>query len=460
MNTQKTILLIEDEPTMRLGLQHFLSSKGFDVTVCVDGEEGCAALQREEYDLVITDLRLPKKNGFEVLTRTHAVAPATGVIMMTAFADVKDAVQAIKEGAFDYIAKPFSNDELMVILDRFFAFRKLQSEVQNLRRKLGNSSVSAGFIGESAAMQSVFDRIEAVASTDAPVLILGESGTGKELVANAIHELSARSDGPFVKINCAAIPENLFESELFGYEKGAFTGATETRKGKFAAACGGTIFFDEIAEVPLTLQPKLLRAVEEKLITRLGTHQPTKVNVRSMYATSRNLKELVASGAFREDLFYRINVVPITLPPLRERLEDIPYLVDFFVQTYAEQFSRGPLTVSSEAYSALLAYRYPGNVRELKHAIERAVIFAKNGVIELQHLPDEISATLSNTPCLKERQTLQESIKCMEKTRIMKALAETSGKKQDAARLLGIGRKALWKKMRDYGIDEVSIKKQ
>lgn len=450
---KKTILLIEDEPTIRLGLQHFLASQGFTVTVCADGEEGCSAIETSTFDLIITDLRLPKKNGFEVLARARTVSPASGVVMMTAFADVKDAVQAIKEGAFDYVAKPFSNDELMVLLDRFFAFRKLESEVQQLRRKLGQCPGAGSFIGESAAMKAVFDRIEAVAATDAPVLILGESGTGKELVANAIHELSARADGPFVKINCAAIPENLFESELFGYEKGAFTGATETRKGKFAAACGGTIFFDEIAEVPMPLQPKLLRALEEKLITRLGTHQPTKVNVRSMYATSRNLKELVAAGAFREDLFYRINVVPIALPPLRERLEDVPYLVDFFMKTYADQFNRGALSVSGEAYSALLSYRYPGNVRELKHAIERAVIFAKNGVIDLEHLPDEIAAALTSTPCLKGVQTLEESVKCMEKTRIMKALAETSGKKQDAARLLGIGRKALWKKMKDYGIE-------
>lgn len=450
---KKTILLIEDEPTMRLGLQHFLASRGFAVTVCSDGEEGCKALANNAFDLIITDLKLPRKNGFEVLARAREVAPQSGVVMMTAFADVKDAVQAIKDGAFDYVAKPFSNDELTILVDRFFAFRKLETEVQQLRRRLGECPGAGGFIGESTAMKAVFDRIEAVAGTDAPVLILGESGTGKELVANAVHELSARNDGPFVKINCAAIPENLFESELFGYEKGAFTGATETRKGKFAAACGGTIFFDEIAEVPMPLQPKLLRALEEKLITRLGTHQPTKVNVRSMYATSRNLKELVAAGAFREDLYYRINVVPIMLPPLRERLEDVPYLVDFFVKTYAEQFNRGVLTVANDAYSALLAYRYPGNVRELKHAIERAVIFAKNGVVELGHLPEEIISSLGGTPCLKGVQTLEESVKCMEKTRIMKALEETSGKKQDAARLLGIGRKALWKKMKDYGIE-------
>lgn len=438
---------------MRLGLQHFLTSRGFAVTVCSDGEEGCAMLAGNVFDLIITDLKLPKKNGFEVLARARDVAPRSGVVMMTAFADVKDAVQAIKDGAFDYVAKPFSNDELTILIDRFFAFRKLETEVLQLRRKLGECPGAGGFIGESPAMRAVFDRIEAVASTDAPVLILGESGTGKELVANAIHELSARNEGAFVKINCAAIPENLFESELFGYEKGAFTGANETRKGKFAAACGGTIFFDEIAEVPMTLQPKLLRVLEEKLITRLGSNQAIKVNVRSMYATSRNLKELVASGAFREDLFYRINVVPIMLPPLRERLEDVPYLVDFFVKSYAEQFNRGQLSVANDALSALLSYRYPGNVRELKHAIERAVIFAKDGVIEPKHLPDEIAATLNGTPCLNGAPTLEESIKCMEKTRILKALEETSGKKQDAARLLGIGRKALWKKMKDYGIE-------
>jgi transcriptional regulator with GAF, ATPase, and Fis domain len=285
------------------------------------------------------------------------------------------------------------------------------------------------------------------------VLILVESGTGKELVANAIHGSSMRSSKPLIKINCAAIPENLFESELFGHEKGAFTGAAETRKGKFEFADGGTLFLDEIADIPLILQPKLLRVLEDQMVTRLGGNVPIKVNVRSVYATSKNLRELVSEGKFREDLFYRINVVPVVLPPLRQRKEDIPYIIDNFLNIFREKFNKPDVVISQSAYDVLLSYNYPGNVRELKHAIERGVVLSKDDVIEVSNLPDEIAGTSPITPCIKGNLSLEQGIRCFERQKISLALAESSGKKMEAARTLGISRKVLWKKMKEYNLE-------
>ncbi|HMK44815.1 MAG TPA: sigma-54 dependent transcriptional regulator [Dissulfurispiraceae bacterium] len=447
------ILLIEDEPSLRFGLEHFLSGQGHDVVSCADGDDGAAALLANRFDLVLTDLRMPKKDGFAILKMAKEIDPSLGVVLMTAYADVKDAVRAIKEGAFDYLSKPFSNEEVAILVERFAQFRRLEHEVRHLREKLGDRDAVSDLIGESAPMKNVIARIEAVAATDSPVLITGESGTGKELVANAVHALSHRKESILVKINCAAIPANLFESELFGFVKGAFTGASETRKGKFEFASGGTIFFDEIADVPLSLQPKLLRVLEEGKVTRLGDNIPRDVDVRSIYATSKNLKDLVAAGSFREDLYYRINVAPITLPPLRARPEDLPYLIDFFVRKFAQQMNKGVVIVEPDAQNAFLSYHYPGNVRELKHAIESAMIFSQDGVIRLQNLPDEIAAAHTGSPCLTGNLTLGESLRCLERYRIARALEVSAGKKQDAAKMLGIGRKALWKKMKDYGID-------
>jgi len=268
-----------------------------------------------------------------------------------------------------------------------------------------------------------------------------------------VHRLGRRSDRPFIKINCAAIPETLFESELFGHEKGAFTGATEPRKGKFEFADGGTIFFDEIGDIPVSVQPKLLRVIEDSMITRLGCNVSIKVDVRSVYATSKNLKERIASGLFREDLFYRINVVPITLPPLRDRKEDIPYLIDHFLNHFKNKYHNAGLSLSQPAYNALLAYPYAGNVRELKHAVESAVILAKNGVIDRGHLPEEIAGSSETAPCAADDSSLEVSVRCFEKQKLMKALNESGGRKIEAANRLGISRKVLWKKLKEYGME-------
>ncbi len=452
---KEKILLIEDDPAMRLGMSHFLSSTGFVVKECDNGDRAIEILKEHDFDIVITDLKLPGKDGLLILKEVKSRYPDTGVIIITAFAEVKTAVQAIKDGAFDYIAKPFSNEELLLVIERFLNFRRLEKEVIRLRESIKETTYER-LIGVSPAMKEIFDRIEAIACTDVPVLIQGESGTGKELVANAIHNRSHRKGGPYIKINCAAIPETLFESELFGHERGAFTGATDTKKGRFELASGGTIFFDEIGDMPLQLQAKLLRVLEDSTITRLGGREPIRIDVRCIYATGKNLKELIKEGKFREDLYYRINVVPIYIPPLRERKEDIPHLIEHFIEYFQKKYSKSGLKVSPAAYEALLSYQYPGNVRELKHAIERAVLLSMNGLIDIKNLPEEfIPDSKIEDKCLSTKLSLQQCLSSFEKKLIMNTLRETGGRRIEAAKRLGISRKVLWKKLKEYGIDSL-----
>lgn len=449
------ILIIEDEPTMRIGMTHLLSSSGYHVKSCKDGEEGIATIEREAFDLVITDMRLPGFDGLSVLKRVKALSPSTGVIIITAYAEVKTAVQAIKDGAFDYVSKPFSNDELLILIERFLRFRNLETELHRLKETVTEKISFEKLIGVSPSMKVIFDKIEAIANTDVPVLIQGESGTGKELVANAIHNLSSRREREYVKINCAAIPENLFESEIFGHEKGAFTGASDMRKGKFEMANGGTIFFDEIGDMPLGLQAKLLRVIEENILYRLGGSEPVKVNVRGIYATSKNIKDLIKKGLFRDDLFYRINVVPIIIPPLRDRKEDIPYLIDHFLELFGNKYAKPGTKVTPAAYQSLMSYSYPGNVRELKHALERAVLLSRNGLIDINDLPEEISGIDREKPKVSLDIPLYDGVTILEREMIINALKESGGKKIEAAKRLGISRKVLWKKMKEYKIDFV-----
>lgn len=453
------ILLIEDEPTMRLGMSHLLSSSGYQVESCQDGEEGLSLIKNSTFDLVVSDLRLPKFDGLSILQHTKRISPETGIVIITAYAEIKTAVQAIKDGAFDYLAKPFSNEELLITIERFLKFRRMETELNELRRSVKETKGFEKLIGISRHMKGVFDRIATIANTDVPVLIQGESGTGKELVADAIHNLSKRKDGPYIKINCAAIPENLFESELFGYEKGAFTGALETRKGKFELGNGGTIFFDEISEMPLSLQVKLLRVIEDQIVNRLGGSQGVKIDVRGIYATSRNLKELIKMDKFREELFYRINVVPIEIPLLRERREDIPCLIEYFLKYFGEKYKKTGPTMTPSAYEALINYDYPGNVRELKHAVERAMLLSRDGKIDVDHLPPEIYThkienPLSNQPNIPFKM----GIRSLEKQMVIEALNETKGKKIEAAKRLGISRKVLWKKMKEYRIGKFPMR--
>lgn len=450
---KERILIVEDDPAMRLGMYHFLKNNGFSVKAIENGLEALEAIKSEFFDIAILDLKLPGIDGLTVLREIKSIMPDTGVIMITAFAEVKTAVQAIKDGAFDYLSKPFSNEELLLVIERCLKFRKLELEVEYLKSSIAKKGEFEGLVGVSSSMQEIFHKIQIVAKTDVPVLIQGESGTGKELVADAIQKNSLRKDYPYVKINCAAIPETLFESELFGHEKGAFTGATETKKGKLELAHQGTIFLDEIGEMPLALQAKLLRVIEELKVYRLGGKEPVNVNVRFLYATCKNLKELVRAGKFREDLYYRINVVPITIPPLRERKEDIPALIEHFLEIFSKKYNKSPLQISSKAYEALLSYDYPGNVRELKHAIERGVILSSGGIMELKNLPEEISSLVkSDESSCEMNLTLKECVENFEKNLIIKTLKESGWRKSEAAKRLGICRKTLWEKIKAYDI--------
>ncbi len=450
---KKSILLIEDELSMRLGISHSLTGASYGVTACGDGVEGLKALHENSFDLIITDFRLPGVSGMKILTESMEVCPDTGVIIITGFPEIDTAVSAIKKGAFDYLSKPFSNDALLIVVDRFFSYRQLQIENDQLRKTVREKSQSDHFIGESSALKAVFDRLATIAPTDVPVRIQGESGTGKELVASALHHLSQRKDKPYLKINCAAIPENLLESELFGYEKGAFSGAVQSKRGKFEVADEGTIFFDEIGELPISLQAKLLRVLEDQEITRLGSNKSIKVNVRTIFATAKNLKKAIQERTFREDLFYRINVVPIHLPPLRERGEDITALAEHFLKIHSTKYGKEGLDISPDAYKCLLAYTYPGNVRELKNAIERAVLLSIDSHIYVSNLPSEFRQLTEDIPDFGADMPLDEGVKCYERQRILKALDETGGKKIAAADKLSISRKVLWKKLKDLDIE-------
>jgi DNA-binding NtrC family response regulator len=365
----------------------------------------------------------------------------------------------MREGAYDYISKPFNPEELLIVIERFIKYRGIELENIRLKEELKEKKQFQHLVGISPAMQKVFETIDTVAKTDSTVLIYGESGTGKELVANAIYNLSSRKDKPFIKINCAAIPETLLESELFGYEKGAFTGATQRKKGKFEVADSGTIFFDEISEMPLPLQAKMLRVIEGHTFERIGGNESIYVDVRTLYATSKNLKEEVKIGKFREDLYYRINVLPITLPPLRERKEDIPVLVEHFLKIFSKKIGREGLTVSPASMEKLLSYDYPGNVRELKHAIETSVTLCRGNKIEPCCLPAEIRGTRIEQGALSmvcDNLPLTDRVKAFEKEIIAHVLEETDGKKKEAAKILGISRETLWRKLKEYGFPEAS----
>jgi len=447
------ILVVDDDQGIREFLEIMLKGEGYRVTTASDAGKALNRCKKEAFDLIITDLKMPKMDGIGFLREIKAISPETLVILITAYASGETAVNAMKEGAYDYIEKDFAIEDMKRIVRNALSAKGVKKEDALFLKEVAETTGFGGMVGNSRDMVKVYATIRKIANTPANVLILGESGTGKELVANAIHRLSLRSGKPFIKINCAAIPETLFETELFGHEKGAYTGALETRKGKFEFADGGTIFFDEIGDIPLSLQPKLLRVLEDQTITRLGGNTPVKVDVRSIYATRKSLKESVASGEFREDLFYRINVIPITVPPLRDRKEDIPYLIDHFLKHFREKMKKDNLKLSQSAYDSLLAYNYPGNVRELKHSIERAVVLSKEGIIDQRCLPDEISGNADRIPCISKDLTLEASMKCFERQRILKALNETGGKKIEAAGLLGISRKVLWKKLKEYDID-------
>ena len=438
------ILIADDEPKMGFLLASELESKGHFVKTVTDGLDALDELSNG-YDLLITDLKMPKMNGVELLERARQNDPGLAVILMTAYASVDTAISAMKAGAEDYIVKPFPLDEMARLVAKIDSSRKLKQEVI-YRRKRETPAVE--IIGDSAAMRGVFDMIEKVSQTDATVLILGESGTGKELVAKAIHEKSPRADGPFIAVNCASLSENLLESELFGHEKGSFTGAHKAKPGRFELADGGTLFLDEIGELPEGIQAKLLRALEDRMINRVGGVNPIRVNIRLIAATNRDIKAAMESGAFRDDLYFRLAVFPIHIPTLAERREDIPLLIEHFLKMRNYEN-----TISREAVEELKSAPWRGNIRELFNVLERATILADGEKIESKHLPalkDNASAA-DNIGFGKS--TLEE----MERSAIITALRKTNGNKTEAAKMLGITRRMVYSRMKKLAITEEDI---
>ena len=450
------ILVVDDEPDICALISDALVDEGHEVSCAADGAAALSLASATPFDVVVADMRLPKLDGLALFRRLREESPATDMILMTGNAAVSDAVAVLKEGAFDYLAKPIRIEELVVQLHRIASFRALRRDVVEARAELTRGTpVLEQLIGHSPEMLSVVKRVETVAHCEASVLIIGESGTGKELVAHALHAGSERRGKPFVAVNCAAFPDTLIEAELFGHERGAFTGATHRREGRFRAAHGGTLFLDEVAELSPAAQAKLLRVLQEGTIEPLGTNTSIQVDVRIISATHQNLKSRVATGQFREDLYYRINTIDLTIPPLRQRSGDLPVLVRLFIRRFSADRSPAP-EVSWQAWNALASYPFPGNVRELMHAIEHAVLLSRGGTIELEHLPISVRG---NRPQEMEARGMQmaplgAALKEFEREYLVRVVSQFGGKRTQAAESLGISRKNLWEKLRTHGIDQ------
>jgi two-component system response regulator AtoC len=445
--TAARILLAEDDEIMRITLTDHLQKKGWQVVEAADGRQALEKIKTEQFNVVISDIRMPYATGFDILAGLQKAAAPTDIIFMTAYGSVEDAVDCLKRGATDYLLKPFDMDDLIIRVDRILEIQAVKARYITLQECC--RQLRKPIIGSSAIIREMLALIKQVAASDATILISGESGTGKELVASAIHYGSPRASGPYVRLNCAAIPEGLMESELFGHEKGAFTGAEAKKTGRFEMANNGTILLDEIGEMPLHLQAKLLRVLQEREIERVGGSKSIKVNVRILCATAKDLAAEVKKGAFREDLFFRLKVIPLVVPPLRHRKGDIPELCQAFI-TELGQGERS-ITLGKEAMDTLLAYDYPGNIRELHNIIERLLVLHPGQTIEPRHLPADLNGQAA--PAAPDSGLLlSEAVAQAEKACISQALRKTGGKKSEAADLLGISRKNLWEKMKNYGI--------
>jgi DNA-binding NtrC family response regulator len=446
-----TILLVDDEPSARGTMALLLRKRGHRVVEAADVAAATKALADTAFEVVVTDLRMPDGDGLDVLRAAKAHCPEADVILLTAYAGWESAKEAIRLGAFDYFEKGREPDELLHRIERAVADKALRRENENLRAQVRERFGLAGLIASSAEMVQVLDLVERVAPTDATVLIRGESGTGKEIIAKALHHASKRAEGRFVAINCGALPETLLESELFGHVKGAFTGAGANKKGLFEEAHGGTLFLDEIGEMTPGLQVKLLRALQSGEVRPVGSTQAITVDARVVAATNRDLEPMIRQGSFREDLFYRLNVIPIVLPPLRERREDIPLLAEHFLARFAERQGR-VLRLSAGATERLLRYAWPGNVRELENAMERLAILARDETIDPGDLPPHVGAglALGPAPGLAAEQTLADA----ERAHIVQMLERYGWNHSRAAEALGIGRTTLWRKLKDYGIEK------
>jgi DNA-binding NtrC family response regulator len=444
------ILVAEDDASTRESLSRALRQAGYRTLTAADGATALALLSKEPVDVLLTDLRMPGVDGMALLERARAQAPETVVIMLTAFATIDLAVEAMKKGAYDFLTKPIHLDKLELLLRNALEARRLIRENRELRLRLAETSGLRQLVGRSVAMQHLREAIQQVAATDATVLIIGESGTGKELVAQAIHYGGPRAERPLVKVSCAALPEGLLESELFGHERGAFTGARDRRKGRFELAHGGTLFLDEVGDLSPPTQAKLLRVLQEREFERVGGSETIRVDVRLVAATNRDLEDLVAEGIFREDLYYRLNVVPLRVPPLRERVEDVPVLVAHFLRAFAERWAKPVPAVSPEALALLCRHGWPGNVRELQHAVESMLVFSKGDPVTAADLP----ATIRGEDRGSEADTRVPgaTLRDLERQTIARTLVATGGNKRKAAEILGIGLKTLYRKIQEFGL--------
>lgn len=460
------ILIIDDEISIRLALEKYLKQSGHTVFTAADGEEALKILERKPVDLALVDLVLPKVDGLSVIRRMKVLSPETISIVLTGFGTITSAVEAMKSGAYHYLTKPFDLKDIGAIIQRALDQKEFKRENIALKKQIERHHFE-NIIGKSKEIESIFDLIGKVAETDSTILILGESGTGKELVAKAIHTQSPRKENPLIIVNCATIPEELLESELFGHMKGSFTGAHETTEGKFAAADEGTIFLDEIGEMSQKLQVKLLRVLQERKFEPVGSTQSREVNVRILAATNCNLEEAVKQNRFREDLYYRLNVIPILIPPLRERPEDIPLLVAHFLDRYAKTYNKSIAGTTEEAKKALYFYPWPGNVRELENTLERIIILKEKGKIELRDLPPQIRGDAprrlqQNSMDIPETGlSFKQALSGFEDSLILKALEKTGGNKNRAATLLKLNRTTLVEKIKKKGLEnETPITKE
>ena len=444
-----SILIIEDEKIVRVTLADALKAEGYTVFAVKDGDTALLALEQGDFSLVISDIRLPGAGGIQILRKSLSESPSTPVIMMTAYGNIKDAVESMRLGAFDYITKPFDLEEMLISVGRALEVHSITQDNIRLRKELSNHYGVPNLIGESKTMQAVYALLEKISRTDSTVLILGESGTGKELIASTIHYQSSRKNKPIVRVNCAALPDDLIESELFGYEKGAFTGADSKKPGRFERADGGTIFLDEIGDLPILTQTKILRVLEDNSFEPLGATKTASVDVRIIAATNKNLEKAVKKETFREDLFYRLNVIPIELPPLRKRTGDIPLLLDFFTKKFNDQMGTG-VNFGQEATEVLIAYPFPGNVRELMNIVERCLALTNGKIVKPSDLPPHIAKNVQGKIQLS---TLQEVTAQAEKKHIIQILSLTKGNRSKASEILGVSRKTLWDKINTHKLD-------
>ncbi len=444
------ILVVDDDRAMCQLLIDLLQEDGYEADVAYDGESALEKCRTTRFDLAITDLMMPRMRGIELVQRLREIDAGALVLLITAFGTIESAVEAMRAGAFHYVTKPFHNDEILIQVKRALEQKTLQDELKRLRTEVQARNRFQNIIGQSAAMQSVFETIAQVSDLSANILIEGESGTGKELIARAIHSNSSRATGPFIPVNCAAIPETLLESELFGYVRGAFTDARRDRPGLFRDASGGILFLDEISEIPITLQAKLLRVLEDKEVRPLGANQSEKVDTRVLSASNRFLEELVRNGKFRQDLYYRLNVIRIELPALRHRSEDIPLLVKHFIEKFADSAKRNVEGIQDEALAALKSYDWPGNIRELEHTIERAVLLGRGALVGVEDLPGHLVACGESAIVLAQALAKQFTLRDLEREYIGKVLETTHGNKTEAARILGVDRTTLYRKLEEY----------